>query len=226
MEKLDTAYSLKPYPHIPVAVGTVLHVEIVDLKLRHKSVLIGIENGRYLIAKLPNNDLSGSVRLQRAIRSQIIIKYVYNGFVYGFKTKVLNIISIPARLLFVAYPEEIEELSIRCDPRYECVLPVEIKIGDDVIEMVIVDISKTGCGCVIKTDAVENKKQMFESLNMDTKIDLKAQLPGTEPKLGLAGKIMHIYKDDHTITLGVLFEEMEPGVKTEFDKFILWISKL
>ena len=224
MGKLDNP-SLKPYPHIPIAVGTELLVEIVDLRLRYKSVLIGIENGKYMINRLPHKELSGSVQLQRVLRSPIIIKYVYNGFVYGFRTKVLNIISNPARLLFVAYPEEIEEQSVRCHPRYECVLPAEIKIGDDVIELVIVDISKTGCGCVIKTSAVENKNQMFESLNMNTKIDLKAHLPGTETKLGLPGHIRHIYKDDHTITLGVLFEEMEPGVMTEFDKFCSWISE-
>ena len=215
---------LEPHTYLPISVGTELLIDITDLKLRLKSELVGIEDEEYLIVKLSHHDPEGGFDDDTITKSPIIIKYAYKGSVYGFKTEVLNIISTPARLAFISYPEEIEEHNVRASSRFDCVLPAEGIFEGTSAELIITDISVNGCRFVIITSLVMHKKKLYEVLNMDSAMELDLQFPGMKEKLRLSGVIKNINNDSEEIMCGVMFDKMPKKTVTNLEKFIKMLS--
>ena len=215
---------LEPHSYLPISVGTELLIDITDLKLRLKSELIGIEDEEYLIIKLSHHDPKGGFNDDTITKSPIIIKYAYKGSVYGFKAKVLNIVSTPAHLAFVSYPKKIEEHNVRTSSRFDCVLPAEGIFDGTSAELIITDISVNGCRCVIITSLVIHKKKLYEVLNMDSTMELDLQLPGMKDKLRLSGVIKNINKDAEEIMFGVKFEKIAKKTSTNLERFIKMLS--
>ncbi len=225
MEKANI-HSSKPYLPLQMRIGTEFMIEIVDLKIRLKSHVVGMEDFKYILVDATSlNTVAGSYLDETVKNSPVIIRYLCDGYIYGFKTEVLNMIYNPVKLIFFAYPDKIEEYNVRSNPRYNCILPGEIKTGSDTVMLIIMDISKNGCGCAVKTSGVNNKEQLFKSFEMNSKIDLIIQLPGMEENLGVNGTIMHVSLLDDSIRFGVMFEEMDPEVRRKLDKFISLISE-
>lgn len=212
--------------YLPISVGTELLVEIANLKLRLKSELIGIEDEEYLLIKLAHHDPDGGFDDDAITKSPIIIKYAYRGSVYGFKTSILNIVSVPARLAFVSYPKQIEEHNIRTSSRFDCVLPAEGIFDGTSTELIITDISVNGCRCVILTSLVIHKKKLYEVLNMDSTIELELQFPGMKEKLRLPGTIKNINKDSEEIMCGVKFEKIPKKTEKNLERFIKMLESI
>lgn len=212
--------------HLPVTIGTELLIEIVDLKARMKSELVGMDDGNYILIKLPIKDIAGGIKISKVIGSTIIIRYLFKGSVYGIKTKVLNIISDPADLVFVSFPQKIEEFNVRHNPRYECILPAVAQVCGEDIEMVIVDISNDGFRAVIKTSGVKDRDKVAEALDIDKTLQVMIQLPGIENKLGLTGKVRNINRDSDRMIFGAIFESIGENVKERLMQFISLISEI
>lgn len=223
MGKKEVHY-FEPHNYMPISVGTELLIEIADLKLRLKSALIGIEDDEYLIVRLSHHDPRGGFEDEAIEKSPLIIRYVYKGSVYGFEARVLNIISKPAKLVFVSYPERIEEYNVRTSPRFDCVLPAEATIGDTSAGLVITDISNNGCRCVIMTSMIEDKTKLYDTINMNSELNLKVEFPGMHEKLEFSGVVKNINKDEDEIMFGLSFENMDEDTKVNFDKFLKLIS--
>ncbi len=217
---------LEQHSYLPISVGTELLVDIVDLKIRLKSELVGIEDEEYLLVKLSHQEPDGGFDDDTIAKSPIIIKYAYRGSVYGFKTEVLNIVSTPARLAFISYPEKIEEHNVRASSRFDCVLPAEGIFEGTSTELIITDISVNGCRCVIITSLVMHKKKLYEVLNMDSTMELDLQFPGVKEKLRIPGVIKNINKDAEEIMCGVKFEKIPKKTKTNLERFIKMLSSV
>jgi c-di-GMP-binding flagellar brake protein YcgR len=218
--------NLEPNTYLPISVGTELLVEITDLKLRLKSELIGIEDEEYLLIKLSHHDPDGGFNDDAIAKSPVIIKYAYRGSVYGFKTDILNIVSIPAHLAFVSYPKQIEEHNIRASSRFDCVLPAEGIFDGTSAELIITDISVNGCRCVILTSLIMNRKKLYEVLNMDSTMELELQFPGMKDKLRLPGIIKNINKDSEEIMCGVKFEKVPKKTEKNLENFIKMLESI
>jgi hypothetical protein len=212
--------------HLPITIGTELLVEIPELKLRTKSVLIGMENSSYLIMKLSSQDFEAGLADEKAGAGELVVRYLFRGSVYGFKTRLLKLLAEPARLAFVSYPSKIEEFTVRNNPRYECILPAETVFGGDQVEVVIVDISLKGCRCVIRTSSVASREKLYSSIDIDRPIPLRINLPGREDKLGITGKIRNINKDNDRVIFGVLFDEPEGKSEETLKNFVSLISDI
>lgn len=212
--------------HLHITLGTEILVEISDLNLRTKGTLIGMENSSYLIIKLSNHDLIGNFRSDAVKESPVIIRYLYKGSVYGFKSSILNIISVPSKLFFITYPTKIEGVNVRTSPRYECILPAHAKLNENLVETVIVDISRQGCRCVIKTTAVDNVAALYESIDINKQIEVKIQLPSIEDKIIVKGAVRNINKDEDRVVFGILFDEIKAEAQKRLDSFIALIADI
>lgn len=209
----------EPRLQLPITLDAELLLEIIDLKLRIKSLLVGMEHEQYLVIKIYPNDLIGTFRSEVVKESPIIIRYFYKGAVYGFRANILNIVSIPAKLFFVTYPEKFEEIKILDTSRFECILPASTMFGNEIVDMTVVDISKEGCLCIIKMSQEKNDK-LYGLLRINQKVDLMVQFPGTAGKSDLSGKIRNMSKGTEKIMFGVIFEEMTSDVRTKLDHLI------
>lgn len=219
-QNTETAPSLD----LPITLGTGLIIELVNLKQRIKSSLVGMEPGRYLIVRISEKDLIGNFRSDLVKDSPMIVRYLYNGTVYGFRSSIVNIVSVPAKLFFVTYPSKLDEFTVLSNSRHECILPALTMIGNAFVEMVILDISKQGCLCMIKA-ADPNDDKLYGGVQVNKTMDIKVQFPGAEGKFGLMGTIRNVSKDVGKILLGVQFEKMPPELRTQLDGFLSLISK-
>lgn len=211
--------------HLPINVGTELLVEFVNLNLRVKTTLVGFESGGYLIIRISSQDLV-NCRSDIIRDCNLIVRYLYRGSVYGFKTSILNMVSNPARLLFLSYPTRIEGYNVRSNPRYECILPAAIKMGETSAEMVIVDISRDGCRCVVKTSAVADPEELYKFIDVNKGVQVLLQLPGIEDRIDLSGDIRNLNKDSDRIVFGLMFDSLRQDVKARLEGFISLISEI
>lgn len=205
--------------HLPITAGAELLIEIIDLKLRIKSVLIGMEHEGYIIVKIFPNDLIGTFRSDAVKDSPMVIRYLHKGTVYAFKAKVLTVISAPAKLFIVSYPDGFEEIKVLDTARFECILPASAMVGNDIVDMTVVDVSKEGCLCMIKASGAKNEA-LSKLLQINKRLELMVQFPGLPGKFDLVGRIRNLSKGTDRIMLGVLFESMSDDARSKLDHLI------
>ena len=211
-------------PRLPVNLDYELLIEISDLESRIKSVLVGMEKNKYIIAKILPNDIIGDFYSERIKKSPISVMYRYKGAVYRFDTAIQNAVTFPARLFFLKYPKEVKKHCVPEKIRYKCNLPSQTMIANDIFDMMIVDISQDGCQCTIKTEGEEGKG-FHEIIHVDKKIDMMVQFQGSGVRYDLVGIIRNVSKDINQVQLGVKFGQMPPVVQKRVEDYTAFISK-
>ncbi|CAG1066672.1 Cyclic di-GMP binding protein [uncultured bacterium] len=209
---------------LPITIGTELLVEFQDFTLRTKSELVGMRHNQYLIIVM-QHDMSG-IRPDVLKDSEIIIRYLYRGSVYGFRTNVLNLLNSPERLLFLSYPKKIEEFRVRSSPRYECILPAVTSVEGLNGDTVVIDISLDGCRCVVKSASLEDAEAFYKTMDINREAVLKVQFPGTGESYELSGSIRNISKDADRVAFGMLFGPLKSATKKRLEEFIALISEV
>ena len=106
------------------------------------STLVGMDRGQYLICSTPQ--IPG-IWVAVNGHEEATVRYLYSGVVYGFKSRLLNLIDEPFRLLFLSYPADIETVNLRQYQRVPCLVPATAKKGDATYKGVLLDLSLTGC---------------------------------------------------------------------------------
>lgn len=118
--------------------------------------MIGFKPGAYLVLEKPagTDAVDGKHVLKDG--DSLVIRFLKEGTIYGFRTPVLCTATVPYRLLFVGFPAEVAEHSLRASPRLECYLPCEGQVGGRAFTRAFIrDFSATGCQLRIPLDALE-----------------------------------------------------------------------
>jgi hypothetical protein len=215
----EPAHNADPKPRLPLTLDAELIIDIVNLKLRIKSMLVGMEHGGYIMVKIFEKDLMGRFRSDDVTKSPMIVGYTHDDIVYGFRTSVLDVVSSPAKLFFLKYPDKIDKLSVRKKLRHECEVEAQAMLGNDLVELLIIDISKEGCQCVIKTMG-SGDDALYGMTQVDKSIGIMVHLPGTNGACNLQGVIRNIGKDVDKIRLGVMFENVPDEALGRIESFI------
>jgi hypothetical protein len=219
----EPAHNADLKPRLPLTLGAELIIDIVDMKLRIKSMLVGMEHGVYIMVKIFEKDLMGRFRSDDVTKSPMIVGYTHDDIVYGFRTGVVNVVSSPAKLFFLKYPDKIDKLSVRKKLRHECEVAAQMMLGNDLVELLIIDISKEGCQCVIKI-AGSDSDALYSMIQVDKKIGIMVQFPGTHGGCNLQGVIRNVGKDIDMIRFGVMFENVPDEVQGKIEGFVSGIS--
>lgn len=96
------------YKVLPVG-SMIMLVDPVN-KLRMQSRLIGWDEGGCLMLEQPTR---GGSAVQLTKDLHLVGRGMYEGRVWGFKSNVLFQTVQPFRILFLVYPDQIEEISLR-----------------------------------------------------------------------------------------------------------------
>ena len=85
--------------------------------------IAGMAHFEYLILRLP---WVPGLRARLVVDTQVTVRFINDGVLCGFQSVILTHVAKPSLLLFVAYPETVEKLSLRQHRRVHCALPARI----------------------------------------------------------------------------------------------------
>ncbi len=206
-------------------IGIRLLVDFDNLDVTFRSMLVGIEHGKYLLLKTPG-PFSGEDRdLLKA--DGLTIKTLYKGTIYAFRTRVLGVISKPSKLMFIEYPTRIEHHELRSHKRFKCSIVAEVEVDGKERGGIIENISKGGCRCVIEIFPAD-QRGLNDRLN-DT-IAFRCRFPGSEGETGFLGEVKNATQKSGEMAVGIQFlglDSMDGARKTIHDyiQVIEWSSE-
>ncbi len=174
-----------------------LHWQKKDPEAKVSSKILGWQHPHFLLIQMP---YYRGHPLNLKTGQECILRYLMDGNLYGFKTEVLKIQFDPAPLLFLKYPNKVENLQLRKEERIAVNIPVKIIYEQEgakpvISEGIMRDISRSGCRISARGAYTPNFS-----------IALGFHLPGVKPIEGLNGMIMNSRPTGAESLLGVKFE--------------------
>jgi len=215
------AKSSSPLLHFGLEVGIHLHVKPENLAVTSKSTFIGMKPGEYLIIATPRS-------FDRFLKSpvpekQIIVKYLCNGIIFAFKSKILQSLPAPFDLLFLQYPQQVEQRYIRSLKRIKCFIPAKaICNGEETIGSIL-DINIRGCGCMLQS--LDSHDPL--TWKIDEHVSLRCRFPGIEGEIEISGLIKNIRVTSEGTVIGIaFFRKMKPEIEDIITQYIISVGEL
>jgi CheY-like chemotaxis protein len=207
--------------HFGLEMGIRLHVKPENLAVTSKSTFIGMKPEEYLIIATPR---SFDKFLEKpALEKQIIVKYLCNGIIFAFKSKILQSLPAPFDLLFLQYPNQVEQRYIRSLKRIKCFIPAKATCNDEETIGSILDINIRGCGCLLQAlDAYDPL-----TWKIDEHVSLQCRFPGIEGEIEISGLIKNIRVTSEGTVIGIaFFRKMNPEVEEIITQYIISVGEL
>jgi len=164
--------------------------------------LVGAEQGRYLLVKMPHLPDLASKLYQK---NHLIVRYLHAGRVYGFRSTLIGMIKEPMRLFVLSYPEAIESHNTRKNERFDCMIPASVKLADhpegEGWKGIINDMSMGGCRFRAKLNGQED----LTTLKVGETLALAFGFLGEETWQTLVTELRSLALDKKQVTLGLSF---------------------
>jgi|GEM_PF-3289578 len=130
--------------------------------------------------------------------TEMIVRYIYEGQIYGFVTKLFHKQTEPMPLWFLEYPLEIEVINLRQSAR----IPITIEIKTPEGEIFFTkDISRQGASLRLSSFSKQIKRNVGDILN------LSFRLPDDTQVESIKATIVRQYIEQNFQLLGVKFDE-------------------
>lgn len=218
-------FSAKNSQFIP---GTIIDVEASKPKgARFKSRLIGVDPGNFLILKMP--DLTRAPFLKEALveTNPLVVRFMAednSGECLAFRSAVKWLVGYPVKMLFIAFPENIETRQLRTQSRAQTRVPAKIlseiesvNVAGEMVEVsvpgVIVDISKNGCRFTFK--APKNTKGLKSK-------DVQVQLSlGEQDSLTIPGEVCNQKAENDNFSVGIKFTQLPDEFDSQIKSLLL-----
>lgn len=198
---------------IAVEIGVPIKLELDGIELPLQSVIIGLEPDRYIIIKAPEPFKRVEHKFFKG--ADLIVRYISQGTVYAFQTKLMESITKPLALLFIEYPRIIQHHELRKRRRLSCHIPARVILGEMENIGCILDLAVTGCRCLIQA----SKNPEFIRCDLDKEITLKCIFPGSKEMTTLHGSIRNIKRTRKEIDMGIIFDAELPN---DSKKVLAW----
>ncbi|MCD4719628.1 MAG: DUF4388 domain-containing protein [Desulfobacula sp.] len=179
-------------------IGIKLLIDFDDQAISFRSTLVGIEHGKYLLLKTPGP--FGKIDHDLFKVEDLIIKSLYKGTIYAFRSKLMSTISKPSKLMFIEYPLKIEHHELRSHKRFKCSIVTQTEVNKKERGGVIENISIGGCLCVIETFSTDKNLHLLN----DT-IPFRCHFPGSKGEVSFRGEIKNKKKKSDEIVVGIKF---------------------
>jgi c-di-GMP-binding flagellar brake protein YcgR len=195
-----------------LALGSELTMQIEGMEEKFRSILVGIESPVYLMVRM---------QIPTRFRNQIdkgtifIVRYVYLGNVYGFKTKTIGTVDKPYKITFLSYPETVESLNIRKAQRVSCFIPATIGINKRQFRGLVMEISRSGTRF-----RISSSPDLIREVTINDPISISFPLLGFEGIQNFKGIIKSVNSDSEGLYFGIQFEDIKPGVENMIDGYV------
>ncbi len=189
---------------VTAGTGTTVRLEFDGVEIPVHSAIVGLEHDHYIILKSP--DPFQPLEHKIFPGSELILRYLHDGSVYAFQTRIIETIDSPVMLLFVEYPKIIQHHDLRDEKRLECHVPVRLIAGEQENMGCVVDLASSGCRCLVQG----RKNPTLIRYEQGQKIVLKCLFPGSKGVVKLPGTIKNVRRNRGEVDLGILFHPTMP----------------
>lgn len=201
---------------LDIKLGTRMLMSLNGSDGKHGTELIGLNSYEYLILKMP---MVPGIRNRMMPGEALTIRYMLQGTIIGFKTHVITQISKPSALVFVEYPDTLEQYELRSYKRLKCLIPAEIHSSHGVQKAAIVDLSAGGCKLCFEVKGSDSIRKLATEEMLVIKANLFA---GEDSTLSCICRNVEI--DKSTMTVGAAFSGLEDGVAKRLQEYIETVS--
>ena len=184
-----------------IETGSVLSLTVEGYDSSMKSTFVGKKSDQYIVITPPSGFETIEKELLQADR--IKIKYLFEGDIFEFNTRITEIRYSPLTLLLLQWPASVEKQELRSLKRINCFIPAQIEIHNEMKDGVIKDISKKGCRCEFETS-----KNNTKTVKIDDRIALNFCFPGIVDRQEIWGQIKDIQTKDGKLDMGIEFESI------------------
>ncbi len=171
--------------------------------------VVGWVAGRFFLTTCPHQD-GRRLRLESGSNYDVI--YLDKGRVFGFRTHLFREIQTMVPLLLFGYPDEVERVELRKEPRYSTLFSADISSeGGEIIELfkgTIVNLSKSGCLM---------KLQQPTPWNVDEKVSISFDMPTDNCQYSLKCLIRMVKQRQGTESIGLEFQDPPDAFKNQID---------
>jgi c-di-GMP-binding flagellar brake protein YcgR len=192
--------------------GGQLQLQLEEGGNRVKGTFLGLEGEKYLILKVPGN---AQVFDQLRQGKQIVVRYVSEGCVYGFRTQVMAQITYPFPIVFLTYPRAIENVNLRKESRVECCVASEIVVDDRPVHGFILDLTSQGCKFVLRSSPAVTAPR----LEPNQPVHVRTSIPGDAELRSFAGVVRNLQCEQDRTYLGIQFVNLTQGALFLLKKF-------
>jgi len=199
------------FMRLPINLGTDLQVDIEGTEIRFKSKLVGVEPNQFLLIKLPVSDDA----VDQITKNPVVVRYIYKGSIFGFRTTYINSASDPFHLAFIKYPDEFENYELRAQSRYECFLPIRVKIKESEKSGALLDISEEGIRI-----AIRDRGYAPSFLQLEDPVSVFIRFPQSPTEEEFFTEVRRISNEAGRVVLGLGFSELDLSKKSLIAKFI------
>ncbi|MBN1545634.1 MAG: flagellar brake protein [Syntrophaceae bacterium] len=186
--------------YFDTTIGTKLMIQVESDGTRFISFLVGYLKEDCILVTTPSSNNTFSLRPMLFVGCKINVRYIQDGRVVGFQTRLLRAIEEPLRLLFLSYPKQIEDRELRAEKRVACTLPAEVSILNLDCNAIIVDINQIGLRILIKES--EFTSQLDSSIE-GQECTLRFFLPGNSTQLEVSGNIRNYEQNNQRMAFGI-----------------------
>ena len=202
-------------PKVFVAPGTEIQIEIEGLEERFRSEVVGVDGQNYLIIKTPPALGAGRARTYLSAGDRVIVRYLYRGTVWGFRSSVLHRLVGGFNVAFISYPTEVENYDLRAAERIDARIPAVLICGDRRAEGLILDLSMTGARLFYGVGSEDPPRPDIEET-----VRVAAQFAGSADPCVIEAAVRNRSEDAERIVLGLEFRNLEPSATEQIRRYI------
>lgn len=212
---MEPAYDVEPMPpgDLNHLCGVTVSIQLGTKKSKHYCKCRGVSGNSFILIQQPP---SATAKNQLAATRDIVVRYVLDGAVWGFKSTIIRVMDTPFDLVFIAFPDRIERYSLRACERTEVVIQAEFSISGLVIKSIIRDLSGSGCRLVILAEDRGNLP--LHQLEQSGILTFLTDIP--EERVSVECKVVRIASDRERTELGIAFDESNKATLDKITRFV------
>ncbi|MGE4538857.1 MAG: flagellar brake protein [Desulfovibrio sp.] len=189
--------------------GTKVLLEIAGLEEKLATTCVGHQRGRFVIVQMPSITETSRDGLYPMLYpdNTVIARYLHEGSVVGFSSRLIKYIQIPFPLIFLTYPTNLESRDLRKHKRIACCLPGYMKHGDVTVAGLLRDVSISGCQFSFPREAAAQQPAI------DALVELSCELIGSNAKATLPCAVKRVLPSARRVDLGLKFREVPSDIR-------------
>lgn len=176
-------------------------------KVMYGSTLLGWKEHAWLVCELPSQL---SHRTDIPVGTSCTLSYLFEGKLVGYKTKIRDLLLAPVPILFLAFPQTVEEMHLRKHARVSSSEPAMLTRADFEPHVVSVMSPSDYAGGLVKDLSVGGCSIALAKIPVwiwpGATIHLEFELPGLGHVTNLAGVVKNIEGGGVTDIIGVEFQ--------------------